>query len=914
MNVSNRNLRRRQLLSAVPTSNGASSGGGAVAPDRSTLSSQRRVGPAFKKRPRPTLDVGGHAGQDEHDDLAAATTSVRDVAPIAPPPLAGVVVCLSGQARDDKDRLHRTIRSLGGTAVGNFDPRVVTHLVLDAPTGPKYDFWWTHRDNGWAARLSVVTSGWVVACGQEGRQADEREHRLPQVRGEGEERATAGAGAAARDALPSAMHHASLDEQCASMLRQQDRDRAARDRCRNLFARQSLLLVNFEEGEEGAADGAASSEAWVSSRAARGAGNAMAPARREADTRKGRLSKLLRRAGGTIYWEPNEWISVVVLNERYTKRTWDDVHYFCREHPNGPICVSVDWVLTTIYNRCCAAGMSADPPPAPLFPPEPRPEDEARHPPPLQLSRPKRRPRRPVTSSVFRGDVFAVVPSKPAEGTLGIHAKTMEATLTNHGGLILSKPLLLATRQDAKAAATHNTRRNYYVVSSRWIQLNCAASFPLLAELSKMGIRVVPVSPIWVAACVKNHLVFDPEEYPHLFQPQVWAVRLWSRPPPPASTAVAPEEQGGTSRDKEFSISVTGFVDSSRYGIVAALEAIRGPGFTDNLTRRNTHLICKEAQGRKYNKAVEWGLHAVSIEWLYHILRHGYKEGSEDRFSVVTTKEDPATAKTRPLLPQLNAAIEKETVRSSLDGSLDGKHQTETSCIVDVRCGAEGPAGSVMCRAAVPASENTPNDSTGVETEKDANRAAEQRPRRHATEHPPESSSPLASPSRRCRTRALSQTLPKGARSVEDPAASERRRCALHALETTAPAAARGRSANSVSARGRPAPCRRRGKRDRSLLPAASQESVSLLSRLSEGKEEEDAEEEVTQIETQFTTGTILANADVTGGMGSSSRNRRGRYSSVSGENNNSLDVPWSQANDAEDCGESQVVWYAATR
>ncbi len=34
------------------------------------------------------------------------------------------------------------------------------------------------------------------------------------------------------------------------------------------------------------------------------------------------VSKLIRRAGGTIFWEPNEWITTVVLNDIYSKRMW----------------------------------------------------------------------------------------------------------------------------------------------------------------------------------------------------------------------------------------------------------------------------------------------------------------------------------------------------------------------------------------------------------------------------------------------------------------------------------------------------------------------------------------------------------------------------------------------------------------
>jgi hypothetical protein len=94
---------------------------------------------------------------------------------------------------------------------------------------------------------------------------------------------------------------------------------------------------------------------------------------------------------------------------------------------------------------------------------------------------------------------------------------------------------------------------------------------------------------------------------------------------------------------------------------------------------------------------------------------------------------------------------------------------------------------------------------------------------------------------------------------------------------------------NSMSNR-RTSP-RRRGKRDKSPLPNMSQGSAM------------EEEEESPQAETQFTVGTIRANADVrTGGVAKKS------FSDDSSE------VPLSYANDAAENGESQVLWFAAPR
>ena len=108
--------------------------------------------------------------------------------------LANVVACLSGYDDRIKSRLRAAVTSLGGTAMGRFDPAYVTHLVVDAPEGSKYENWRRHYELGskgnnnnnnevkaaeWAQRLAVVRSGWILACEREGRLASEDGYRLP---------------------------------------------------------------------------------------------------------------------------------------------------------------------------------------------------------------------------------------------------------------------------------------------------------------------------------------------------------------------------------------------------------------------------------------------------------------------------------------------------------------------------------------------------------------------------------------------------------------------------------------------------------------------------------------------------------------------------------------------------------------
>ena len=127
-------------------------------------------------------------------------------------------------------------------------------------------------------------------------------------------------------------------------------------------------------------------------------------------------------------------------------------------------------------------------------------------------------------------------------------------------------------------------------------------------------------------ACIANEMVYQADEYPILFQPQPWTLSKF----PPGITMKS---------NKKIKVSVSGFQNSERSGIKHMLETI-GATYTDNMGNKNTHLICKEAKGPKYHKAIEWGLHVVTVDWLYHIIQYGYY-GKDTR----STSEDDVTGR-----------------------------------------------------------------------------------------------------------------------------------------------------------------------------------------------------------------------------------------------------------------------------
>lgn len=184
----------------------------------------------------------------------------------------------------------------------DFDPAYVTHLILDEARGDKFDYVQRSREkfaarrgvnsggeqNEWVERLKVVTSKWVEDCWRERQRVSESDyvvHPTPV-----EEKGT-------KNGLPKEVQNATLQEACTWMIQRE---------IRRIFTSHSFLLVGFD-GQEGD----------------------------EMNLLKQTMSKLIRRGGGTIYWHPNDVISVVVLSNACSEDQWYVLYsvfsYYCIE-------------------------------------------------------------------------------------------------------------------------------------------------------------------------------------------------------------------------------------------------------------------------------------------------------------------------------------------------------------------------------------------------------------------------------------------------------------------------------------------------------------------------------------------------------------------------------------------------------
>ena len=317
MNVSSSSLRRRQ--SSVNTN---------------THNSRRRGPISFKKRSKSSSNLNNknstkpqQSSNTTNNDALSNTnrrrtssatngkTNIRSKSKV----LDGVTACLSGQTEPVKNHIHTIISNLGGTSQGTFDARYVTHLILDYPIGSKYELYKQNLELNvdWATKLYVVSTSWVEACEKEGKRVSEVDYKLQEVNDNNNNymndnlvRNGVSEGGATNNniyALPKEIQHiSSLEEKCDWMIENQLVDTYC-----NLFSSHSILLVGFSEDEQGG-DG---SNTTAVDKSGEGDGN-------NSDGLKQKISKLIRRAGGTIFWEPNEWITTVILNDGYSKHLW----------------------------------------------------------------------------------------------------------------------------------------------------------------------------------------------------------------------------------------------------------------------------------------------------------------------------------------------------------------------------------------------------------------------------------------------------------------------------------------------------------------------------------------------------------------------------------------------------------------
>ncbi|KAH8118085.1 hypothetical protein DFH11DRAFT_1851073 [Phellopilus nigrolimitatus] len=80
---------------------------------------------------------------------------------------------------------------------------------------------------------------------------------------------------------------------------------------------------------------------------------------------------------------------------------------------------------------------------------------------------------------------------------------------------------------------------------------------------------------------------------------------------------------------EKLNLHISGLLASEKTPSVRLIKAIGGT-VTDQLSRRNTHLLCPCGLGPKFAKAQEWHIPVVDLQWLYTTVKAGEVQGVSD--------------------------------------------------------------------------------------------------------------------------------------------------------------------------------------------------------------------------------------------------------------------------------------------
>lgn len=177
---------------------------------------------------------------------------------------------------------------------------------------------------------------------------------------------------------------------------------------------------------------------------------------------------------------------------------------------------------------------------------------------------------------------------------------------------MLSLKMVEALKVDVAGTKKRFEKRNCYVVAWGGHSPAHLEIHPLLSQVKRYGLCVVKqVTPVWLRTCLSEKQCLRPSLVPEIFVPNGHPL-----------CSFTPAAEKGSTKTSLVRISLTGFKGAKRSAIAHLIEAM-GAKYDDSMRSNTTHLICREASGEKYKKAMEWKLHVLPIEWLYHVSEFG---------------------------------------------------------------------------------------------------------------------------------------------------------------------------------------------------------------------------------------------------------------------------------------------------
>ena len=406
---------------------------------------------------------------------------------------------------------------------------------------------------------------------------------------------------------------------------------------------------------------------------------------------KNKLCTLIRRGKGTIYWELNEDITMLVVSEMCPANLYEAAQIVARHHCNVPSIVFPRWIIAAYQQNTARVSRTAYipamvPVSSLLLSQQQRQNKKKRQ--KNKFSTTSTNKTITLRSKLFRGLLFALVRSPLLEEVVMDPIKTnsstddvinddgdgdgnqkrkgdkrtrrtrsqtnnstndntvvdfdkteVEAFIVSHGGRILSAPIVDALKQDVNSTRNNNNNKNDKNDSTqkrRKCIVVCwggdgGGGLPrletnvLVSQLQRYDICTLTlVTPIWIRTCVALNKCLRPQFLSTVLIPQSWPMRK----------AFAVRRLHQQQSQQQFRISLTGFHQpEEKIAIVQLIEVLGGVYHSDTSKINTTHLVYKKQQSsssssnsnsKKIEKALEWGIHVISVQWLYHILQYGY--------------------------------------------------------------------------------------------------------------------------------------------------------------------------------------------------------------------------------------------------------------------------------------------------
>jgi len=394
-----------------------------------------------------------------------------------------------------------------------------------------------------------------------------------------------------------------------------------------------------------------------------------------------RVSKLVRKGMGTRCWEWSIHVTHVVVNDDVCedKDIQNTLQIISMRHPNNPIIISPFWLVSSLYTQSLSPCTEFIPSTKrhsslrniiqkPVEVVEDEVEDE--FPAPSTANQPESQ------SRLFQDCIFTFVRTEHLETIDATTSKPLaiptpnvstrlnfqsnnknrsmvdffqtnekviqlQTQILEHSGILLTKELVQSIQKSSskKSLKQQYQNRVCYIVMSRYCTssndtvdyFKCHTKNLLVAKLmtflKQYDIRIptIQIMPFWITSCIDDNFVSCPTNYPSLFQMDHF-IQIIKQP----SKLITPNSRHKrtTTDSLAMKVAITGFVGTERCGIKQLLQYMTIQ-YTENMRRINTHLICKSASGAKYERALEWNIKVVSLDWLLHISRFGLSAGDE---------------------------------------------------------------------------------------------------------------------------------------------------------------------------------------------------------------------------------------------------------------------------------------------